>query len=699
MPFVIPHLIGKYEAHGFDKFKPRRFVAVDTEGTGLDSWGEIGVDRSIEPARCFMIQLCDEDGNTASVRFPVLAKTRKILYNEEGLALVRRFLCTPFYEKIFHNYSYDVKVVRKAGIQLAGKIHDTLIRMHIINSESGTLKLKELGERYLDIPADDEKALQSSTVRGRALAKKNGWTTSGSVKSDYHLGDEEMCRVYGERDGFRTMALFLNQEEYFIQEPDQRKVYERELKVMHVLDAMEHKGTAVDKANVEELNKFYSAVTVKSKAVIEKIAGKDFNPGSWQQMQKLFFGKLGYEPLSYSFKKGKGSQRGKVWTKCVHCKGSGCKICQSTGRSPQCNGDFLASIGVEHKDDEVLAKDPLAYNLLFNSASSTMMQFVKEYQKLMVWEDGHWVIHPNYRQARVKTARLSCEMPNLQNVASDDSGKKKVDLPYRVREAFIPRKDCLFYIPDYAQIEIWLLALLSKDQAFIDQLAAGGDAHQIVADMIWAKAYDRKLVKEAKAMMNSGTPENKLPPVLLKNFKESKRIRKIAKNLNFCKVYGGGIDKVAFMSDSTVEQARQFSDEYAERFPAVEKYMADTIRFAKRNGFVKTPYDRVYRVDPNFAYRATNYAIQGSAADLMKSAMIGVHGLAQRHFPGKMDLLLQIHDELIIEVNNSINSEKTMRAVTDAMTEDYKFLRAPCRFPVGMKISTERWSKSVEVSL
>jgi DNA polymerase I-like protein with 3'-5' exonuclease and polymerase domains len=83
----------------------------------------------------------------------------------------------------------------------------------------------------------------------------------------------------------------------------------------------------------------------------------------------------------------------------------------------------------------------------------------------------------------------------------------------------------------------------------------------------------------------------------------------------------------------------------------------------------------------------------------MKGARVNVHQLAIQKYPGKLDLLLQIHDELVIEADKSIHSETTMRAICNAMTEDYKFLGAPIRFPVGMKIATERWSSATEIEL
>jgi DNA polymerase I-like protein with 3'-5' exonuclease and polymerase domains len=721
MRFTLPPIVGKYETFGFESFNPKKLMSCDTEATGLDVWGTYGIDRSLMPARGFMFQFCDEDGNVASIRFAVLPRTRSVLYHPDGIALANKFLSNEKLEKIFHNYPYDGKILEKADVKLRGVIHETMIRMHIINSESGSLGLKQIGEEFLDIPADDEADLQKSTIAGRRLGKKNGWPLSDNVKGDYHLADPGLTRTYGERDALRTMSLFLHQEEFFKENADQVEVYARELRAMHVIFAMEKKGTAVDKANVQELDKFYTAVTDRSQAAIKKITdkllnGKPFNPNSSPQKQVIFFDKLGHTPLAFSFKKSKngGGGRGKQWTKCVHCKGTGekfkiggmktCGVCKGEGKNPKCDGDFLESIGIQYDEDENPSqKDPLAYNLLYNSAANTMMTFVKAYKHLMVLEDGEWVIHPNYRQAKVKTARLSCEKPNLQNVASDDSGKKRVDLPYRVRECFVPRKGKLFYIPDYSQIEIWLLALLSKDQEFIDSLAKGGDAHQIVADMIWPDAYDRQIVKDAKKILKAHQhekdPDKYLTPLQKKHVKAAKMIRKIAKNLNFCKVYGGGLGKIALMSDSTLEQAAQFDADYDVRFPAVSKFMEDTIRFAKRHGYVKTPYDRVYRVDPNLAYRATNYAIQGTAADLMKGAMVNVHQLAIQKYPGKLDLLLQIHDELVIEADKSIHSETTMRAICNAMTEDYKFLGAPIRFPVGMKIATERWSSATEIEL
>jgi DNA polymerase-1 len=277
-------------------------------------------------------------------------------------------------------------------------------------------------------------------------------------------------------------------------------------------------------------------------------------------------------------------------------------------------------------------------------------------------------------------------------VATDESPKKKVDIPYRSRECFIPRDGFIFFIPDYSQIEVWLLFLRAKAQDAINALAGGGDAHQAVATLIWGNTYDLTIAlraeKKEKALL---TQEEK------HHLKVHKKIRKRAKNLQFCKIYGGGSAKVAIMigDGCTVEQAEQFIKEYDARLPFVKQFMSETIRQAKRQGWIRNAYGRKFFVDKQFAYRATNYDIQGSAADLIKNAMSACYDLSTSpEYLGKLHLLLSIHDELLFEVHHSIDNLETKKAIAECMSRDYKFLECPIPFPIGFKVSSTRWSET-----
>jgi len=690
---IIPKLIGPVGSWGFKKFNPKKIFAIDTETTGLDVWGTYKVDRDKYPCRPFMFTLCDEDGNMACIRWAVNPYTREVIKDQDTFDLLQKLLNNKKLKKIFHNWSFDIKMLRSVGFNIVGPFHDTQIRMHILSPAENSFGLKPLCDKYFDIDDGDQKDLIKSVNSARLSGKKLGYGIHESNKADYWLGNHKLCKKYGNMDAYRTMVLFLSQEEMFEEYPERLNVYKRELKLMIALDRMECRGIATDKGREDDIKKYYEKIIIKSRKVIIKKAGAEFNPNSPKQKTGLFFGKLGHTPLAYSFK-GRGNR--KVYTDCMHCKGVGCKVCQDTGKNPKCDGDFLESISVRRdKDDNIIVKDKLAYNLLLHSAASTMLGYLNQYRHFAVIENGQRIIHPNYKQCGPVTGRLAASQPNTQNVASDKSGKKKVKIDYRLREIFIPRPDHVLYIPDYSQIEVWILALLSKDNELIDKLASGGDAHQLVSDLIYPDKYNKKHAASGEFKEIEDMSKKEYEAIKIKE-----ALRKVVKQLNFGIIYGQGIDLTAASIGCSVKKAEKHLIKYHKALPAVKRFMQETIESVRENGSVTNPFGRWYPIPKDRIYVGTNYLVQGTAAEIMKNAITRVDKLSQiKKYLNKMFPELNIHDELLIEIHKSIDNLKTMRAIVDVMGKDAKFMGCPIPFPVGMKKSKERWSESVEVKL
>ncbi len=228
----------------------------------------------------------------------------------------------------------------------------------------------------------------------------------------------------------------------------------------------------------------------------------------------------------------------------------------------------------------------------------------------------------------------------------------------------------------------------------LDTLYAGGDFHGNIASLIWGSEWDDKIARAAEHLKpDQMTAEQK------KHLKIKKRWRKRAKNVMFTKLYGGGLGRVAETISCPVDEAKEFVDQYDERLPGVRNYMHETVGLAKRQGFVINPFGRRYPIHRDVAYKATNYMVQGTAAEIMKNAMIRVDALCQEKYERLMYLLLQIHDELIIEVKREAHCERAMVDVVRAMNADYKVLGCKVPFPVGMKIAEERWSDCQDIKL
>jgi DNA polymerase-1 len=345
-----------------------------------------------------------------------------------------------------------------------------------------------------------------------------------------------------------------------------------------------------------------------------------------------------------------------------------------------------------------LPNDTLAYHLLRMKASKAMGDFARTYREMKVLHGDVWALHPNYRQAEAITLRMSCGKPNLQNVADDDSGKKKIDVPYRPRECFVPRPGCAILAPDYSQIEMWILMLRSGDQNLRKILLAGGDTHGRIAHNIWSSDFDLE-----QALKDKKKSISELKPAQLHNLKAYTNRRKRSKNIQFCKIYGGGPAKIGEMIGCTTGEAKQFITDWERMFPEVAGWMSEKVHVAKRHGWSENAFGYRIPVDRDLAYRSVNYDIQCSAAFVLKRAMNRVCTLSQeKQWLGKVDPLLTVHDELLIETNvqpETAKMRELMIAVTKAMQADSQVLNCPVPFPVGMKIVETRWAEAKEVSL
>ncbi len=668
--------VGKEKTH-IDKGFDTSFFAVDTETTGLDMWGE--------KCRPFAFSFTDSKGRNGYASCKVNPYTRQVILTNKVRRFVQKLLKNAK-TLVFHNFAFDRHMLVESGFFFSPKveIHDTLVRQHTLfpTDQKG---LKWLGERYLEISKDDEKNLKESTKKGRAKAKKLVWNIGEALEQDYWLASPSICEEYAIKDTRRTMMLYLLQEEWFKQRPSLRKVYAREQKLMRVLASCEDTGVRVDTARMKTLRQYYKTEKTKAAKEAKKKLGL-INQRSPPQMQNFWFKVCGLKPLEYSTQ-----DKTKVYVDCVHCGGNGCIICQQTGRNPKCDSTFLQSVVKGKHKKATKSQKELAQTLLNGSAATTMLNYLEQYIKFSTPENGQRILHPNFKQCGPITARLGSERPNTQNVSSDEK-ERAASIDYRLRECFIPRKNHVLYIPDYSQIEVWVLVLLAGADKIVAELAAGGDAHQIVADMVYPDSYNKKAADQGKEKAPEARTAYEAEQMRL-----ASGIRKKIKCLQFCMIYGGGDAKVASMLGISLNEAQKIKALYSKRFPEIPAFMDKMKSLGYKQGYVVSPYGREYPIPKEKSYVATNYLVQGSSADLLKDAMINVYELQETKYRGDMHLMLNIHDELMLDVDKKIHCQQTMDDVCKAMSSGYKFLNSPVPFPVGMKIAEERWSHYQEI--
>ena len=370
------------------------------------------------------------------------------------------------------------------------------------------------------------------------------------------------------------------------------KVFEEvENPLVKVLVDMEFEGIKVDEHFLNNYSKELEIEEKKAEEQVYEQAGVRFNLASPKQLGEVLFEKLKLDPKAKKTKTGQ----------------------YATGE------DILTKLAVQHK----ICDDILTYRELAKLKST----YVDTLPLLINPKTGR--VHTSYAQAVAVTGRLSSNNPNLQNIPiRTDKGRE-------IRKAFIPRdENHVLVSADYSQIELRIVAAISGDENMCEAFKTGKDIHTATA----AKVFN---VDEKEV---------------------TKEMRYKAKSVNFGIIYGQGAFGLSENLGISRTEAKEIIDNYKKQFPNIQKYMDDTIAFAKANGYVQTLMGRKRWLkditSSNFTVRgfaernAINSPIQGTAADMIKLAMINIHEtFKKKNFKSKM--LLQVHDELVFDVMKS----------------------------------------------
>ncbi|MEQ1773314.1 MAG: DNA polymerase I [Burkholderiales bacterium] len=359
-----------------------------------------------------------------------------------------------------------------------------------------------------------------------------------------------------------------------------------EMPAMHVLQSMERNGVLLDVKLLGELSREFGAKMIEAEAKAHAQAGQPFNLSSPKQIQEILFDKQGLKPVKKT----------------------------PTGQ-PSTDEDSLEQLALDHP----LPKLILEYRGLAKLKST----YSDKLPSMINPDTGR--VHTNYGQAIAVTGRLSSNDPNLQNIPIRTAEGR------RIREAFIAPPGCVIVSADYSQIELRIMAHISQDESLLKAFAAGEDIHRATAAEIFG-----------------ATPTD-----------VSSEQRRYAKVINFGLIYGMSAFGLARQLGLERSAAAQYMERYFARYPGVDAYMKRTREMARNQGYVETVFGRrlwlpeIKNANParrQGAERAAiNAPMQGTAADLIKMAMIAVNGwLVNEKLATK--LIMQVHDELVLEV-------------------------------------------------
>lgn len=373
-----------------------------------------------------------------------------------------------------------------------------------------------------------------------------------------------------------------------------------ENKIINILSLMEKKGILLDKNYLEQVEKELSDKLNNLEKEIYKIAEQEFNINSPKQVAKVLF-----EDLQIPSKK------------------------KSTAE------DVLKLL----KEDNIIVEHILEYRSLSKLKSTFVVGLLNH-------TDENNAIRTNYNQVITNTGRLSSTDPNLQNIPiKSEEGRK-------IRKAFIPRKGYKIVAFDYSQIELRILAHLSKENTLIEAFASNVDVHALTASQL----FDVKIEEVTSEQ------------------------RRIAKTINFGLVYGQSGRRMAEELGIEVKDANKYKKGFFKNYESIQPYFEKELEFAKENQFVLTENGRKINIPDirsknsfvrNHAEKAANNAsIQGTASDVMKAGMIAVYNLIMNN-NYNANILLQVHDELVIEIEEE-NVEKISKEIQESMENCYK---------------------------
>jgi len=408
-------------------------------------------------------------------------------------------------------------------------------------------------------------------------------------KNQGNMRDVEIEKIkdYAAEDADITLQLKHILQPQLKEKAVEKIFYEVENPLVKVLADMEFEGVKIDEEFLKEYSKELEKEAKKAEESVYKQAGVRFNLASPKQLGEVLFEKLQLDPKAKKTKTGQYATGEDVLLKLAH-------------------------------------QNPIVADILaFREMTKLKSTYVDALPLLINKKTGR--VHTTYGQAVAVTGRLASNNPNLQNIpVRTDRGKE-------IRKAFIPRdKKHVLLSADYSQIELRIVAAISGDKNMCDSFRSGKDIHTATA----AKVYN---VDEKDV---------------------TKEMRYKAKSVNFGIIYGQGAFGLADNLGISRTEAKEIIDNYKKQFPGIQKYMDDTINFAREHGYVQTLMGRKRWLrdinSSNFTVRgfaernAINSPIQGTAADMIKLAMIKTHAALQKEgFKSKM--ILQVHDELVFD--------------------------------------------------
>jgi DNA polymerase-1 len=488
---------------------------------------------------------------------------------------------------IGQNIKFDRNVLAKYGVDIASIKNDTMMMSYVLDASATRHNLDALSSYYLNY-----KTSTFEDVAGK-----------GVKQITFDKVPIEAATNYAAEDADITLRLYEELNPRLEGEDSLNKLNDEiEIPLIEVLSEMEQNGAILNSKILNSQSKDLESRIKKLEEKAYQLAGEEFNLGSTKQLREIFFEKLKYRIIK-----------------------------KTPGGQPSTDEKVLAELAEEYELPKVL--------LEHRTLSKLKSTYTDKLPNQVSLSTGK--VHTSFHQAVTTTGRLSSSDPNLQNIPiRTEDGR-------RIRQAFEPSKGNKFISADYSQIELRVMAHMSKDAGLLEAFREGEDVHSKTASEVFDVS-----IKEVTS-----------------------DLRRNAKAINFGLIYGISAFGLGKQLGISRNLAAEYMAMYFEKYPDVKKYMESTKEFASQNGYVETLFGRrLYLRDINAtnAMRrqaseraAINAPVQGTAADIMKIAMINMHKAIKME-KSEAKLILQVHDELILDTPKD-EIDKIVSLITDSM--------------------------------
>ncbi len=520
-----------------------------------------------------------------AVYIPVRSPDPKSHLDEQTVvSLLKDVMEDESIEKIAHNAKFDIKMLRRVGIDVKGPIKDSMIASYVSDSSRSRHRMDDLALGILELDCIPIKSLIGS----------------GSSQRTFDTVDLEKAVPYAAEDADITLRLWDALSDQVKRQDLESLLNDLELPLVPVLADMEFKGIRADSKELDRQRERLESALDRLRSDILEAAPGPMNPDSPKQLAAALFNDPDADP-----------------------PGLGLTPIKKRKTGPSTDQEVL-----EKLDRDPGVQTPLPGLVLsYRQLSKLVGTYLVSLKEAINPETGR--IHTKFNQVGTATGRLSSNDPNLQNIPiRSETGRE-------IRRAFIPADGCVLITADYSQVELRLLAHLSGDQAMQAAFHEGEDIHRAVAAEVFG-----------------------IDPTAV-----TKDQRGAAKMVNFGIVYGVTPYGLARRLDQDVAWAAGIINDYKNRFKGIDEFLEACVEEAQLNGYVKTMCGRRRTINdinsPNGQTRAMaerlaiNSVVQGSAADLIKIAMIDVHRDLHQ-VDASASMMLQVHDELVLEAPESV---------------------------------------------